>query len=97
EAGPRLRAVVDKKYGPHYPAGAAAVELLIAAAFMARDEALEVEFDTFHSLAKSPAGRALVGNFTNDAYLSQVAKKFAAKASVKIAACGVLEIGRASC
>ena len=93
EAGPRLRAVVDKKYGPHYPAGAAAVELLIAAAFMARDEALEVEFDTFHSLAKSPAGRALVGNFTNDAYLSQVAKKFAAKASVKIAACGVLGAG----
>ena len=82
-----------KKFGPNYPAGSVAVEMMTKAAPMTRDEALEAEFEAFVGLAQSPQGRALVGNFTNDQYLTSVAKKYARQASVKTQKAGVLGAG----
>jgi 3-hydroxyacyl-CoA dehydrogenase/enoyl-CoA hydratase/3-hydroxybutyryl-CoA epimerase/enoyl-CoA isomerase len=52
-----------RRYGPHFPAAAAAVELIAKAAARERDEALLLEVDTFTELAKSQAATSLVGIF----------------------------------
>lgn len=93
EASQALAAAAAKQFGPNYPAGDVAVAMMTKAAPLARDQALEAEFEAFVGLAQSPQGRALVGNFTSDQFLSAVAKKYAAKATVKTAQAGVLGAG----
>jgi len=73
------RAMVLSKAGTNYPAPIAAVEVLVKAARMSRDEALEVEFKAFSDLTQTPQCRALVGMFINDQYIGSVAKKYAKK------------------
>jgi len=87
------RAVVMQKAGRHYPAPVAAVDAMVKAAALGRDEALEVEFDAFYPLTQSPQCRALVGLFISDQYLSRVAKKRAAGSVTPIQRAGILGAG----
>lgn len=60
-----------RRYGPHFPAAAAAVDLIGKAASLERDEALALEADTFTKLAKSQAAASLVGIFINEQALKR--------------------------
>ncbi|MGU7778630.1 fatty acid oxidation complex subunit alpha FadB [Burkholderia sp. PU8-34] len=60
-----------RRYGPHLPAAAAAVDLIGEAASLGRDEALAFEADTFTKLAKSQAAASLVGIFINEQSLKR--------------------------
>lgn len=59
------------RYGLHFPAAAAAVELIRAAAPLGRDQALDLEADTFTRLAKTQAAASLAGIFINDQALKK--------------------------
>jgi 3-hydroxyacyl-CoA dehydrogenase/enoyl-CoA hydratase/3-hydroxybutyryl-CoA epimerase/enoyl-CoA isomerase len=60
-----------RRYGPHFPAAAAAVELIGKAAALGRDGALALEADTFAKLAKSQAAASLTGIFINEQVLKR--------------------------
>lgn len=70
------KAMVAAKAGSNYPAPIAAIEVLSKTAKMSRDDALEVEFQAFNELSQTSQCRALVGIFTNDQFISSVAKKY---------------------
>ncbi|ACK50360.1 3-hydroxyacyl-CoA dehydrogenase NAD-binding [Methylocella silvestris BL2] len=66
---------------PHYPAAHDAVQLLEAAAGLARDEALALEAKTFARTARSQAAASLVGNFVNEQALKKIGKTYAKTAA----------------
>jgi 3-hydroxyacyl-CoA dehydrogenase/enoyl-CoA hydratase/3-hydroxybutyryl-CoA epimerase/enoyl-CoA isomerase len=66
----RARAAA-RRYGPHFPAAAAAVELIRDAAPLGREGALDLEADTFTKLAKTEAAASLVGIFVNEQALKK--------------------------
>lgn len=68
------------RYGPHFPAAAAAVELIRAAAPLGRDQALDLEADTFTRLAKTQAAASLAGIFINDQALKKKSRDAARSA-----------------
>lgn len=69
------KGVVMQTAGKHYPAPMTAVKTIEAAAGLGRDEALELENQSFVPLAHSSEARALVGIFLNDQYVKGQAKK----------------------
>lgn len=87
------KAIVLQKAGRNYPAPVAAVEVMGKAAAMHRNEALEVEFEAFYQMIRTPQCRALVGLFLNDQHLGRVAKKLATDAPAPVQRCGVLGAG----
>ncbi len=72
-----LREQVAGKAGVHYPAPLAGLDAMVRAYGLNRDQALEVEFDAFHELARGAQARALIGNFLGDQKLAAVARKYA--------------------
>ncbi len=87
------RDAVLAKAGHNYPAPLTAVEVLVKAAEMHRDDALEVEFQAFSDLTQTPQCRALVGMFLNDQYIAGQARKYAKKATKTIAHATALGAG----
>jgi len=69
------KSMVMQIAGKHYPAPMTAVKTIEAAARMGRDEALQLETQSFVPLARSNEARALVGIFLNDQYIKGQAKK----------------------
>jgi 3-hydroxyacyl-CoA dehydrogenase/enoyl-CoA hydratase/3-hydroxybutyryl-CoA epimerase/enoyl-CoA isomerase len=69
------KAFVAAAAGPHYPAPVKAVEAMQKAARMNRDEALEVEGETFAFCGKTKTAECLVQVFLGDQYLKKVSKK----------------------
>ncbi len=59
------------RYGPHFPAASAALDLIGEAASLGRDGALALEADAFTKLAKSQAAASLVGIFINEQVLKR--------------------------
>lgn len=88
-----LRAAVVKQAGKHYPAPVAAVDAMIQAAPLTRDQALDVEFDAFYQLAQSAQARALIGLFMADQQMSAVARKYASASPAPAARVAVLGAG----
>lgn len=66
-----------RRYGPHFPAATAAVDLIGAAAWLARDGALALEAETFTKLAKTQAAASLVGIFINEQALKRKSREAA--------------------
>ncbi|KJS04207.1 MAG: multifunctional fatty acid oxidation complex subunit alpha [Gammaproteobacteria bacterium BRH_c0] len=93
ETASTLRAAVVRQAGKHYPAPVAAVDAMIQAAPLTRDQALDVEFDAFYQLAQSPQARALIGLFMADQQLSAVARKYASASPAPAARVAVLGAG----
>lgn len=78
--------------GPNMPAPLTAVKTIEKAQGLSRDEALQVEHDSFVKVARTPAAASLVSIFLNDQLIKKVAGKMGKKASpVKLA--GVLGAG----
>ncbi len=87
------KAMVAAQAGRHYPAPVAAVDCMVKAAGMTRDEALEVEGKTIYQLTQTPQCRALVGLFLSDQYIGKLAREQASRCDVKIARAAVLGAG----
>ena len=68
------KAFVRSVAGPHYPAPVTAVEVMQKAAFMKRNEALNVEREDFVRMAKTPVAHGLISIFLGDQYLKKKAK-----------------------
>lgn len=69
------KGMVMQTAGKHYPAPMKAVKTIEAAANLGRDEALELENQSFVPLAHTNEARALVSIFLNDQYVKGRAKK----------------------
>lgn len=78
--------------GPNYPAPMLAIDVMEKAAYMNRDEALEIECDAFAELATSDTAANLIQVFLGDQYLKKVSKK-ATKGTDKIKKGAVLGAG----
>jgi 3-hydroxyacyl-CoA dehydrogenase/enoyl-CoA hydratase/3-hydroxybutyryl-CoA epimerase/enoyl-CoA isomerase len=63
--------VAARRYGPHFPAAAAAVELIRDGAPLGREGALGLEADTFAKLAKTHSAASLAGIFVNEQALKK--------------------------
>lgn len=81
-----------KRYGPHFPAATAAVELICAAAPLTQDQALALEADAFARLAKTQAAAALAGIFINEQALKKKSRD-AARSALPIRRAAVLGAG----
>jgi 3-hydroxyacyl-CoA dehydrogenase/enoyl-CoA hydratase/3-hydroxybutyryl-CoA epimerase/enoyl-CoA isomerase len=69
--------VAARRYGPHFPAAAAAVELIRDAASLSREKALGLEADTFAKLAKTEGAASLAGIFVNEQVLKKKSRDVA--------------------
>ena len=69
------KGMVAQTAGKHYPAPITAVKTIEAAARFGREEALNLENQSFVPLAHTKEARALVGIFLNDQYVKAKAKK----------------------
>lgn len=87
------KAFVRATAGPNYPAPTEAVKTMQKASTLNRDEALQVEADTFVKLAQTEVARSLVGIFLNDQVLGKKAKQWESKADKKISRAAVLGAG----
>lgn len=75
------KAFVAGVAGPHYPAPVKAVETMQKASRMNRDEALDVEGETFAWCAKTKTAECLTQVFLGDQYLKKVSKKITKEAT----------------
>ncbi len=78
--------------GPNYPAPVKSIEVMQAGATKTRDEALEIEADTFSYLAMTDVAHSLVKVFMGDQYLKKVGKKLT-KGTDKVNQAAVLGAG----
>jgi 3-hydroxyacyl-CoA dehydrogenase/enoyl-CoA hydratase/3-hydroxybutyryl-CoA epimerase/enoyl-CoA isomerase len=78
--------------GKNYPAPVTTIEVMQKSANMNRDEALEVECESFATLAKTDVAQCLVQVFLGDQYLKRVSKKLTKK-SEKVSQAAVLGAG----
>jgi 3-hydroxyacyl-CoA dehydrogenase/enoyl-CoA hydratase/3-hydroxybutyryl-CoA epimerase/enoyl-CoA isomerase len=81
-----------KRYGRHFPAALAAVELIGDAAPLAREGALELEADTLAKLAKTQAAASLAGIFVNEQALKKKSRD-AARVAHSVRRAAVLGAG----
>ena len=88
-----LREQVARKAGKHYPAPVAALDAMVRAYALNRDQALDAEFDAMYDLASNAAARALIGNFVGDQKLAAVARRYAAASPKPAARVAVLGAG----
>ena len=86
------QAVIFQKAGAHYPAPLAVVDLIKQSAAMSRDEALQLEAQSFAQLAKTDVCRCLIGLFLNSQLLKKQART-AAKLALPVERAGVLGAG----
>lgn len=84
---------ISAQAGSHYPAQVSAVKVMQKAAKVGRDQALQIETETFVKLAQSSEARALVGLFVSDQLLSKKAKGWEKQADKKIGRAAVLGAG----
>lgn len=87
------RASVAAQVGDNYPAPIAAVDVMVEAAEMGLEQALQVEREANFKLTRTPQCRALVGLFLGEQYTARVAREQAAKAPAKVAKAAVLGAG----
>ena len=78
--------------GPNYPAPVAAIEVMQKASTKNREDALEIEADTFAHLATTQVAHSLVKVFMGDQYLKKVGKKLT-KGTDKVNQAAVLGAG----
>jgi len=87
------KAFVGGQAGRNYPAPVAAIKAMQKAADKGRDEALQIEAETFAKMAQTPVALSLVGIFVNEQFLSKKAKSWEKKADKKISRAAVLGAG----
>ena len=87
------KAFVGGQAGRNYPAPVAAVKAMQKAADKGRDEALQIEAETFAKMALTPVAQSLVGIFVNEQLLTKKAKNWEKKADKKITRAAVLGAG----
>lgn len=63
------KSLVKMKVGAHYPAPLAAIDTIMKAANQSRDQAQQIETQSFVTLVKLPSAHALVGLFLNDQFI----------------------------
>lgn len=78
--------------GPNYPAPVAAIKVMEKACTKSRDEAIEIEAETFAKLAKTDVAESLVQVFLGDQYLKKVSTKLT-KNTQKVEHAAVLGAG----
>lgn len=87
------KAFVKAKAGRNYPAPVAAITSMQQGATFSRDDALNVETDTFAKMAQTPAAASLIGLFQSDQLLGKKAKQWQKKAAAPINNAAVLGAG----
>ncbi|HWV16420.1 MAG TPA: fatty acid oxidation complex subunit alpha FadB [Cellvibrio sp.] len=87
------KAFVGAQAGRNYPAPVSAIKAMQKAADKGRDEALQIEAETFAKMAATPVAASLVGIFVNEQLLSKKAKGWEKKADKKIERAAVLGAG----
>jgi len=87
------KAFVGAQAGRNYPAPVSAIKAMQKAADKGRDEALQIEAETFAKMAATPVAFSLVGLFVSEQMLSKKAKSWEKKADKKIARAAVLGAG----
>lgn len=87
------KAFVGAQAGRNYPAPVAAIKAMQKAADKSRDEALQIEAESFAKMAQTPIAPALVGIFLNDQLLAKKAKGWEKKSDKKIERAAVLGAG----
>ena len=92
-AATTCKAVVAGQAGPNYPAPVIAVDTMISASSMGLEDALEVEFQAFYKVTKTPQYRALSGLFIKDQRVNDRARNLAKTATKKIGSAAVLGAG----
>lgn len=86
------KAFVAGVAGPNYPAPVKAIEVMEKAAFMTRDEALQLECDAFAELATGEVAANLIQVFLGDQYLKKASKQVT-KGAEKVKKAAVLGAG----
>jgi len=87
------KAFVGAQAGRNYPAPVSAIKSMQKAADKGRDEALQIEAETFAKMAQTPVAQSLVGIFVNEQLLTKKAKGWEKKADKKITRAAVLGAG----
>lgn len=87
------KAFVGAQAGRNYPSPVSAIKAMQKAADKSRDEALQIEAETFAKMAQTPVAHSLVGIFINEQMLGKKAKGWEKKADKKIARGAVLGAG----
>jgi 3-hydroxyacyl-CoA dehydrogenase/enoyl-CoA hydratase/3-hydroxybutyryl-CoA epimerase/enoyl-CoA isomerase len=87
------KAFVGAQAGRNYPAPVAAIKAMQKAADKGRDEALQIEAETFAKMAQTPVAQSLVGIFLNDQLLGKKARGWEKQADKKVARAAVLGAG----
>lgn len=87
------KAFVGAQAGRNYPAPVSAIKAMQKAADKGRDEALQIEAETFAKMAATPVAFSLVGLFISEQLLSKKAKAWEKKSDKKIARAAVLGAG----
>lgn len=87
------KAFVKAQAGRNYPAPVSAITSMQQGATFGRDDALNVEADTFAKMALTPAASSLIGLFQSDQFLTKKAKAWEKKASSPIKQAAVLGAG----
>jgi 3-hydroxyacyl-CoA dehydrogenase / enoyl-CoA hydratase / 3-hydroxybutyryl-CoA epimerase / enoyl-CoA isomerase len=87
------KAFVGGQAGRNYPAPVAAIKSMQKAADKGRDEALQIEAESFAKMAQTPVAQSLVGLFISEQLLSKKAKGWEKKADKKIVRGAVLGAG----
>lgn len=87
------KAFVGAQAGRNYPAPVSAIKAMQKAADKGRDEALQIEAETFAKMAQTPVAQSLVGIFVNEQLVSKKAKSWEKKSDKKIGRAAVLGAG----
>ena len=87
------KAFVGGQAGRNYPAPVSAIKAMQKAADKSRDEALQIEAETFAKMAQTPVAMSLVGIFVNEQLLSKKARSWEKKSDKKITRAAVLGAG----
>jgi 3-hydroxyacyl-CoA dehydrogenase / enoyl-CoA hydratase / 3-hydroxybutyryl-CoA epimerase / enoyl-CoA isomerase len=87
------KAFVGAQAGRNYPAPVSAIKAMQKAADKGRDEALQIEAESFAKMASTPVAKSLVGLFISEQFLTKKAKSWEKKADKKIARSAVLGAG----
>lgn len=88
----QLRATYGARLDPNYPAAGAILDVVLRYPAASVAEAVQLEEDTFATLASGSVARSLVGLFLSDQYLKSTAKTYA-KTAHKVSQAAVLGAG----
>ena len=87
------KAFVKGMAGPNYPAPVKAIEAMQRASRKYRDDALDIEAETFAECAETPVAESLVGIFLADQLIGKKAKGWEKQADKKVERAAVLGAG----